>query len=147
MKHKQRSLAILAAAALAGCGVLGPLEVNVPADLTPIDVTTDYRIEDWEGEPRVTLTPVAGGVRFFVEREAFCDIVADVGSRESGTTIDVYASVGPNPAALCAATWEGTNEYEGVVHASRSLTYTVRVYERIGVGRARLIGRATLAIR
>jgi hypothetical protein len=141
MKHTP----LILLAALAACSFsTAPTEVDVPSNLTPVPVTTDFEPAVWTDPPRVTFNAVPGGIRFAVERQHLCAMIAGAGARTQIGSINVYATVSHNPAAMCVALATGTSEYEGVVPAQRNVTYSVALYERVGDGRARLIGRATI---
>ena len=137
----KRFALVLGTALLTSCdAVFGPRgDVEIPDGLTPIELTTDTRDDTWTDPPRVTFTPVPAGIRVLVERQHLCAMIATAGSRELGGTIEVFASVSPHPAALCAAVVRGTSEYEGVVPAPRRILYRINVYESAGDGPARLI--------
>lgn len=144
MKHSITRAALIAVmAAGAACAEPTAAFIDVPDDLLPVSlVTGEVRtVASAPEPPRVTLEAVSNGLRFKVTRSWLCAMIGSAGYQiqsVGASTMTIVASVSPNPAALCAAV-VGEQDYSGTVPATSGRTYTVRFYEQVGDGRARLL--------
>jgi hypothetical protein len=144
MEHTMRIAVLALAAAMACADSNVPTDVDVPAGLTPVELTTAFRNDfTWTDPPMVTFVRLGGGIRFHVARMTMCAMVASAGTVEVPGVITVYATVNHHPAAMCIAGIHGTSTYEGILPAD-TRSYRVNVYERAGDGAAQLIGTAVV---